>query len=407
MTALCKVCAETIQLALSVATVILITNSAPGWVDQSCQLFMPQLLQQIRELPIFAKPMHAPLSFKITAFRRECRQHRNLISLGDGEAERTASLRMAVPEPGRGGRGAGALPDEGPRRVKSVKLLDLPDCQQLIAQHEMLQSRITDVVAFQGSLDLKARFPPSFGATTSPSRGADAKALSCTLVHYPRQQASVPYSSLGAFGGAFSATAPAGVPARGGADAAVFKSLPAGGGRAAVAAIGQQQQLPPLGAGFSGPAGAAPGGGSGSFSVPYPPSTPELPVGAGAGGLDGGTAASARLAAAAAERATSSSGTSGAPGSGAGEDSEAPKQQSAMKEVLSGPSAGGQAAEPPSPMRPGPPWNKMGDDWGGGGRAPSYFGSPGKKRPVLAAGIGARPSATWRDNSAPVASRNF
>ena len=35
---------------------------------------------------------------------------------------------------------------EGWRRVKSVKLIDLPTCQQLVTQHEMLQLRLQDVV---------------------------------------------------------------------------------------------------------------------------------------------------------------------------------------------------------------------------------------------------------------------
>ncbi|CAJ1363672.1 unnamed protein product [Effrenium voratum] len=76
-------------------SVIIITNSAPGWVDQSCQIFMPQILPQVRSYPIFAKPLHAPLTFKmITTFRRECKKWTNLISIGDGDAERAASLRL-------------------------------------------------------------------------------------------------------------------------------------------------------------------------------------------------------------------------------------------------------------------------------------------------------------------------
>ncbi|OLP78966.1 Pentatricopeptide repeat-containing protein, chloroplastic [Symbiodinium microadriaticum] len=110
--------------------------------------------KRIRSYPIYAKPMHAPLTFKITTFRRECKKFSNLISIGDGDAERAASLRLQAPSERRG-----PLGEESRQRVKSVKLVELPTCQQLIVQHEMLQVRLPDVTAFHGSLDLKSRFP--------------------------------------------------------------------------------------------------------------------------------------------------------------------------------------------------------------------------------------------------------
>ncbi|CAJ1376954.1 unnamed protein product [Effrenium voratum] len=94
LASLCSAVVQTLQLAASLGSVIIITNSAPGWVDQSCQIFMPQILPQVRSYPIFAKPLHAPLTFKITTFRRECKKWTNLISIGDGDAERAASLRL-------------------------------------------------------------------------------------------------------------------------------------------------------------------------------------------------------------------------------------------------------------------------------------------------------------------------
>eukprot|EP00931_Biecheleriopsis_adriatica_P122692 TRINITY_DN97705_c0_g1_i1.p1 TRINITY_DN97705_c0_g1~~TRINITY_DN97705_c0_g1_i1.p1 ORF type:complete len:444 (+),score=57.00 TRINITY_DN97705_c0_g1_i1:55-1386(+) len=177
LASLCSAAAQTLHLAGTMGGVVIITNSAPGWVDQSCQLFMPQILQLVRSYQIFAKPMHAPLTFKITTFRRECRQFKNLISIGDGDAERAASLRLQAP-PEKKSLGAA---DEPRQRIKSVKLIELPTCQQLIVQHEMLQVRLPDVTAFQGSLDLKSRFPAS-GA--SPATGI--KAGTPTLVHFGR-----------------------------------------------------------------------------------------------------------------------------------------------------------------------------------------------------------------------------
>jgi hypothetical protein len=182
LSALCTVCAQTIHLAQSMGVVIMITNSAPGWVDQSCQLFMPQILSLVRSIPIFPKPMHAPLTFKITAFRKECIHYRNLISIGDGDAERAASLRLQAPNERKGPLGAS---ESQRRRVKSVKLLEMPTCQQLLLQHEMLQVRLPDVTAYQGCLDLKARFP---GNCTVPNAAKGPP----TLVHFGRPPAGAP-----------------------------------------------------------------------------------------------------------------------------------------------------------------------------------------------------------------------
>jgi len=148
MANLCAVCATTINLAATMGTVIIITNSAPGWLDQSCGLFMPQIQQLMRSLtPFFAKPMHAPLTFKIGAFRRECAKYKNVISIGDGDAERVASLRLQA-------QCAGQKPEF---RMKSLKLHEMPTCQQLFSQHEMLQQRLTDIVTYNGCLDLKVK----------------------------------------------------------------------------------------------------------------------------------------------------------------------------------------------------------------------------------------------------------
>lgn len=164
---LCSAVVQTLNLALSMGRVLLITNSAPGWVDHSCTVFMPQIYQMIRGFKCCAKPPSVPVTFKNQAFRKECGQIKNLISVGDGESERTASLRLhANPER----KFAAGAPEER-QIIKSLKLLELPTCQQLIVQHEMLQTRLQDIAAYQGSLDLKSRFPPSSGPMSSPSGG--------------------------------------------------------------------------------------------------------------------------------------------------------------------------------------------------------------------------------------------
>lgn len=137
----------------------------------------------------------------------------NLISIGDGDAERAASLRLQAPER------KGSLGEEK-QRVKSVKLIELPTCQQLIVQHEMLQVRLPDVTAFFGCLDLKSRFPSS---------GSPGKAAGPTLVHFGRPTGMLPVGP--------------GSPVKVEAQAVISPRAPASPIR------GVGGQLPPLGAG--------------------------------------------------------------------------------------------------------------------------------------------------------------
>lgn len=183
MQSLAVACAETLLMATHMGTVIMITNSVPGWVDQSCQLFMPQLLELARRYNIVARPMHAPLTFKNGAFQREFKSFRNLISVGDGNAERSACLRLqAASDMTMSGRDA--------RFVKNVKLIELPTCAQLISQQKMLQERFADIVSFRGHLDLKSRFSSSMSQCHNVN-----KVHPCTLVHFAR-----PFGSTASMG---------------------------------------------------------------------------------------------------------------------------------------------------------------------------------------------------------------
>jgi len=73
------------------------------------------------------------------------------------------------------------------RCAKSVKLLELPTCAQLISQQKMLQERFADIVSFRGHLDLKSRFSSS--ATQCHNVN---KVHPCTLVHFARPFGSGP-----------------------------------------------------------------------------------------------------------------------------------------------------------------------------------------------------------------------
>jgi hypothetical protein len=138
---------------------------------------MPDLVDHIKTLHIIARPMRAPLTFKTSVFQREFKQYRNLISVGDGNAERTASLRLQMAPDVQDGR-------DQSRSVKSVKLIELPTCQQLFVEHEMLQQRLAEIVSFRGHLDLKSRFAERIaGQSFSHPMG---KIGMCSLVHFSR-----------------------------------------------------------------------------------------------------------------------------------------------------------------------------------------------------------------------------
>lgn len=249
MAALSVVASQTITLAQTMGTVIIITNSAPGWVDQSCQLFMPSLLQQVRKLHIAAKPLNAPLTFKINAFRRECRQHKNVLSIGDGDAERVASLRLQNTSPeGRPKmvvQGVGGDDGQvGSRWIKSVKLIELPTCQQLLSELEMLQGRLKDLTAFQGNLDLKARL----GTAPQTSPRSDAPVVVASLVHFGRPPQGAPAARSPLMHGGAN-TAPTRPPAQPDEGTRASNSMVAGrAGRANTAGTaGTPGQLPQIG----------------------------------------------------------------------------------------------------------------------------------------------------------------
>jgi len=168
---LSQACIEILNNAERYGKVVIITNSAPGWIDTSCQAFMPMLHPKIRSYSIFAKPMSYLLTFKLDVFKREVgTRYTNLVSIGDGIAERTATLRLA-----------GTQPPNTTRHCKSVKFKDLPTMAQLLEQLELLHSRFDHICHYQGDLDLRANFGPLSNRLTAPLVGP--KRGGCSFVH--------------------------------------------------------------------------------------------------------------------------------------------------------------------------------------------------------------------------------
>lgn len=79
--------------------VVIITNSQKGWVEDSCSIFMPELMANIESIPIiYAQERHnrypSPILWKQLTFIDEMNGlfygAKNIISIGDGEAEQEA-----------------------------------------------------------------------------------------------------------------------------------------------------------------------------------------------------------------------------------------------------------------------------------------------------------------------------
>ncbi|CAD7923359.1 unnamed protein product [Amoebophrya sp. A120] len=170
---LAQMVVETLTLAEQYGKVVIITNSAPGWIDTSCQAFMPVMHAKIRSYPIFAKPMNYLLTYKLDVFKRELLQGRyqNLVSVGDGIAERTATLRLV------GTQAAGTH-----RFCKSIKLKEMPTIQQLIDQLDLCQRRLEHLSKYQGDLDLRTNFGLT-NARMGYARSQMAASSGCSFVH--------------------------------------------------------------------------------------------------------------------------------------------------------------------------------------------------------------------------------
>jgi len=174
---LAQLCIDVLNFAQRYGKVIIVTNSAPGWLDSSCQTFMPALHAKIRQFPIYAKPISYLLTYKLDVFQREIgigaggatgKQFMNLISVGDGIAERTATLRLV-----------GTVHNGVQRCLKSLKFKDLPTIGQLFEQLELVLLRLDHVVTYHGDLDLRSNFPP---LRRNPSAGPTSSGA-CAFVH--------------------------------------------------------------------------------------------------------------------------------------------------------------------------------------------------------------------------------
>jgi len=153
---------ETLRAAKQCGTVVMVTNAERGWIELSCQKFMPTLSPMLENIKLLSarttyetRDMPSPLDWKVCAFQSEIwrlfgdevvtspAMRKNVLSLGDSMHEREALLRTTA-----------SLPN---CRSKSLKFVERPDIGQICKQHSLITDCFDRIVHHDGNLDLCLR----------------------------------------------------------------------------------------------------------------------------------------------------------------------------------------------------------------------------------------------------------
>lgn len=148
-----------LSMAKKYGKVVLVTNAENGWIELSCQKFLPALYPQLEGVRMVSarssyepQGITSPFEWKYHAFGNEIHSfyssagpnsRRNVISFGDSAHERQALIRVAQDLPNC--------------RTKSLKFMERPDVEQLKREHELVTGCFNDVVNHDGNLDLCIR----------------------------------------------------------------------------------------------------------------------------------------------------------------------------------------------------------------------------------------------------------
>jgi len=153
---------ETLRIAKTMGTVVLVTNAERGWIELSCQKFLPTLYPVLENVKLLSArttyecpSRSSPLDWKICAFDAEVHRifgkdvveaqscRKNILSLGDSMHEREALLRVTA-----------SLPN---CRSKSLKFVERPDISQVCKQHSLITGCFDRIVNHDGNLDVCIR----------------------------------------------------------------------------------------------------------------------------------------------------------------------------------------------------------------------------------------------------------
>lgn len=156
--------AETFRLAKQLGTVVLVTNAERGWVELSCQKFLPSLYPSLESVNVLSARttygnagLSSPSEWKLQAFEKEIQRiygpvvpshlesRKNVLSFGDSMHEREALFRATADLPNC--------------RCKSLKFVEQPEIGQLCMQHSLVSHNFDHVVHHDGNLDLCLRPP--------------------------------------------------------------------------------------------------------------------------------------------------------------------------------------------------------------------------------------------------------
>ncbi|CDJ37555.1 hypothetical protein, conserved [Eimeria tenella] len=155
--------------AREIGRVVLITNAAQGWIDETCKRFLPGLWPLVETLRrtsarfLFDSPStESPFVWKRLAFKEEVDRHlrehkccRTILSIGDGPHERDALFFLCESAAAKAGYDF---------TCKSLKLMDMPSLKHLNIQHSLLLHTLDYLLGHDGHLDLCVRAPPSIEA---------------------------------------------------------------------------------------------------------------------------------------------------------------------------------------------------------------------------------------------------
>jgi len=173
-----------LSLALQYGPVTVITNAETGWVQLSCQKFIPLVLPMLNKLTIISarstyEPMFpgSPLRWKYYAFQERVnglappnsKREKNVLSFGDSHVEREAVRAVT--------RGMANT------RTKSVKFAERPSMEQLRRQIELVTNCFQYIHNHEGDLDLQLTVTvngnntPTSNAAQKASDGTESKSM--------------------------------------------------------------------------------------------------------------------------------------------------------------------------------------------------------------------------------------
>jgi len=148
---------RTLKTAAQHGRVVIVTNAKQGWIESTCQQFMPSVFNLLGKT-VSARSTYegqdfTPCEWKRLAFVRETEllydqpidsQHQNIVSVGDSFHELHALKAMT----------------EGVHNVcgKAVKFLQSPSIMELIEQHEKLDLCLSEVLEHNHSSDYELSY---------------------------------------------------------------------------------------------------------------------------------------------------------------------------------------------------------------------------------------------------------